>query len=389
MRNRMLSRKTRTILKGGLGLLLLALSACSIVSPMEEVRIGVIAYLEGDYIEGSGQPTVEAARLAVNQVNEAGGVSVNDRRVHVELVIAGIEAGPERAVEAAARLINQEKVVAIVGPQFSGDAIPVARLAEEAGIPMISPMSTNPETTRDKRYVFRVSFIDDFQGRMMARFAYDELGLDRAAVLYDVASPYSSNLAQVFKQVFEELGGQVVAFESYTSDEAEEFDDQLAHIQAAQPRVLYLPNYEVGPQMHQARQMGLDTTIFLGSDGWGIYELSEEYPAAEGSFLTHHWHINNTNEQSRAFVAAYEEAYNNVPGNTSALTYDAFGLLFQAMQSAGGTGPASIQEGLYSMEPYHGVSGVIDYQENGDPVKSVAILQIGRGEVLFYNLVNP
>jgi branched-chain amino acid transport system substrate-binding protein len=356
-----------------------------------ELRIGLVAYLSGEAktVESSGQPTVEAAQLAVQEVNDAGGLDVGRRKYKVVLVIEDIESKPELAVNAAHKLIYQENVVAIVGPQYSRDAIPVARVAEEARLPMLSPMSTNPETTAGKQYVFRVGFVDDFQGRVMARFAREELGAQTTAVLYDVASAYNKGIAELFKQAFEEAGGQVVAFETYTTDNAEDFSQQLARIRESGAKVLFLPNYpqDVALQVQQANQMGVKAAI-IGSDSWTPDSFAD-LPEFEGTFCSRHWHSDIANEQARSFIEAYRQVYDQDPNNTAALTYDAFGLLFQAIQSQGQVDPESIRNGLYNLGPYPGVSGSIEYQDTGDPVKSVVIVQIKDGDVVFYALVNP
>lgn len=354
-----------------------------------ELRVGVIAYLSGEAAEVSGQPTVKAAQLAVQAVNDAGGLDVGGRKYKVVLLIEDVEPKPEMAVAAARKLIYQDDVAVIVGPQYSGDAIPVARVAEEAHIPMISPMSTNPATTAGKRYVFRVGFVDDFQGQLVARFAREQLGAQTAAVLYDVASAYNAGIAQVFKQAFQEAGGQVVAFEIYTSDSADDFGQQLARIRASRAELLFLPNYpqDVTLQVQQAGQMGIDAAI-VGSDSWDP-ALFAALPEFDGTFCSRHWHPDIANEQARAFIAAYRQAFDEDPKNTAALTYDAFGLLFRAIQSQGRTDPESIRNGLYSLGPYTGVSGTIEYRDTGDPVKSAVVVQIKDGEVVFYTLVNP
>ena len=223
-------------------LIILGLIACGPQPTQEtEIRIGVIAPLSGD-IANVGQSTVEAAELAVQKVNDAGGLDVGGRKQKVVLVIEDNQDKAEVAVSAAQKLINQENVVAIVGPQASRNAIPVSNVAENAHIPMVSPWSTNPETTAGKQYVFRVAFIDPFQGRVMARFAIEEFGAQKAGVLYDVASAYNKGIAEIFKQVFEEAGGQVVAFESYTTGE-QDFSRQLENIRDSGAEVLFLPNY--------------------------------------------------------------------------------------------------------------------------------------------------
>jgi branched-chain amino acid transport system substrate-binding protein len=364
----------------------MGLAACQ--PPPQEIKIGVLAILSGEYVQVSGQPTVNAAKLAVQKVNDAGGLDVGGRKYKITLVIEDDANNPETAVAAAKKLINQESIVALVGPQFSKNAIPVADAAEAARIPMISPMSTNPKTTAGKRYVFRGGFIDDFQGQVVARFATQDLGAKKAAVLYDVASDYNRGIAETFKKVFEAAGGQVVAFETYTTGETD-FARQLKNIQGSGAGALFLPNYaeEAIAQAKQARQMGINIPL-LGSDGWDPAKMSP-LSEFEGTFYSGHWDINSTNELSLAFVKAYRQAYAAEPQDTAALTYDAMGLIFHAMQSQGKTDSESIRAGLANTRAYQGVSGTIGYAGTGDPIKSAVIIQIKGGQTTFYKLVNP
>ncbi len=352
-----------------------------------QIRVGVIAPLTGS-IPAVGQSTKNAAELAVKEVNEAGGLDIGGQKMEIVLLIEDDEDKEESAVSAAQKLINQSNVVAIIGPQASRNAIPASTIAENARIPMISPWSTNPETTAGKKYVFRVAFIDPFQGRVMARFAMEELGARKAAVLYDVASAYNKGIAEIFKQVFEEAGGQVVAFETYTTGE-EDFRTQLTAIRDSGADVLFLPNYynEVPLQVRQARKLGVKATI-IGSDSWG--RLSPEDMAdMEGLFFSTHYAPDIASDVAQDFIKKYKAAYGEVPDDVAALTYDAFGMLFQAMKSQGRADPESIRNGLAAISRYEGVTGMMEYKGTGDPVKSAVILQIKDGEFTFYKLASP
>ena len=363
------------------------LHACSLVSK-PEIKIGIIAPLTGEYAETTGQPAVDAAQMAVDEVNEAGGLDVAGERYTISLVVEDNAGNPEKSVSAAQKLINQEGVVAIVGPLFSSNAIPVAEVSEKAGIPMISPTSTNLQTTADKRYVFRATFVDDFQALAMARFALGELGIQEAAVLYDVASAYNQGLAQAFQQAYEAAGGQIVAFESYTTDQNQNFSDQLAAIQASAAAALFLPNYtdDVLLQGQQARAMGIDA-IILGSDSWEGERLSVS-EAFENAFFSGHFCRDMSVPAVRDFSERYEAAYSREPNGLIALTYDSIGLLFAAMQNQGQVSPEVIRDGLYAVD-YKGLTGVIGYEDNGDPIKSVAIWHIEAGDRNCYKMVNP
>ncbi|MEJ2207569.1 MAG: ABC transporter substrate-binding protein [Anaerolineae bacterium] len=363
------------------------LVACGGSQEPQSIKIGVIAPLTGS-IPVAGQSTVNAAQLAVQEINDAGGLSVDGQQLQIELLIEDNEDKKETAVSAAQKLINQAGVAAIVGPQASRNAIPAAAIAESAQVPLISPWSTNPETTAGRQYVFRVAFIDPFQGRVMARFAIEELGAQKAAVLYDVASEYNKGIAEIFQQIFQDAGGEVVAFESYTTGE-QDFSAQLTRIKDSGADVLFLPNYysEIPPQVRQAREIGLDLPI-IGADAWGPLE-AEDRADLEGCYFSTHYAPDIASPVAQAFVSSYEAAYGQVPDDVAALTYDAFGLLSEAIRSQGKADPESIRNGLASIRRYEGVTGVMEFQATGDPVKSAVILKIEGGQFVFYRLAEP
>jgi branched-chain amino acid transport system substrate-binding protein len=354
---------------------------------VSQIKVGVIAPLTGS-IPAVGQSTKNAAELAVKEINDAGGLDVGGQKTEIVLFIEDNEDKEESAVSAAQKLINQNNVVAIIGPQASRNAIPASTIAENARIPMISPWSTNPETTAGKKYVFRVAFIDPFQGRVMARFAIEELEAKKAAVLYDVASAYNKGIAEIFEQVFEEAGGQVVAFEAYTTGE-EDFTTQLTAIRDSGADVLFLPNYynEVPLQVRQAHELGVEATA-IGSDSWGQL-AAEDMAEMEGLFFSTHYASDIASDVAQEFINKYKEAYGEIPDDVAALTYDAFGMLFQAIESQGEADPESIRNGLATMSQYEGVTGMMEYKGTGDPVKSAVILQIRNGKFTFYKLASP
>jgi len=352
-----------------------------------KLRIGLIAPVSGQIAE-VGQASVEAAKLAVQEVNDRGGLIINDEWYRVVLLIEDNQDNAEQSISAALRLINQKNVSAIVGPQASRNAIPAARYAEFANIPMLSPWSTNPETTRHKEWVFRIAYVDTFQGQLMARFAYDKLGFKRAAVLYDVSSEYNRNLAEVFREAFKAQGGRIVAFELYTRD-APDVTEQLRRIKAAEPEVLFLPNYynEVPDQVRQARKLGISAQL-LGSDTWTQIPQAER-GALEGSFFSTHYAVDKADGEALNFRARYRQAYNRDPSDVAALTYDAFGMLFEAAQRSGGVEPEGIRDALKTLDVYEGITGQIDFRDSGDPVKSAVLLEVKDGEFSFSMWIKP
>src|SRR5271157_2312832 len=201
------------------------------------IRIGVIAELTGD-MPAVGESCKKAAEMAVKEINDAGGLEVGDKKYKVDLFVEDNAGKAEQSASAAQKLITQQKVLAIVGPNATRYAIPASEIAESSKVVLITPWSTNPKTTLDaktdkpKKYVFRACFIDPFQGRVLAKFALDNLKTKKAAVLYDVASEYNKGIAEFFKSTYEENGGKIVAFETYTTND-KDFSAQLTKIKKA------------------------------------------------------------------------------------------------------------------------------------------------------------
>lgn len=363
-------------------------SGATLKATDDPIRIGVLTSLSGDDMD-IGQATTDGAALAVQRVNGQQGLLVSGHHHLVELINADTESTPEGAVKAAQGLINQKQVVAIVGPQYSRYAIPVAQLAERAQIPMISPRSSNPKTTEGKQYVFRAIFTDEFQGRVLARFAYNDLDAQRAAVLYDIASPYNRGIAMVFQQVFEDLGGEVTAFEDYTTGTTD-FSSQLQQIHAAQPDVLFLPNYEneIPRQADQARQIGI-TAILLGSDAWGSMQHSDRNQSLEGAYFSDHYAPQADDVNTQDFIRQFQAAYGYQPPAGAAATYDSMGILFQAITQQNSTAADDIRRGIANLGEYQGVTGTLKYEGTGDPSVSVTLLKITNGNAVFYKKIDP
>ena len=353
-----------------------------------EFKIGLICMLSGDYAQ-DGRNMVDAASLAVGEANNRGGVRLREVTTNISLVVEDDRSNPEGAMNAARKLIYQDEVAVLVGPQFSRNAIPVARLAEDEHVVMICPMSTHPDTTAGKSYVFRIPYLDTFQGRVLARLAREKLHCASAAVLFDVAGIYSSTLAQVFKKTFEEGGGEVVALETYTSDDTQDFSEQISRIAEYAPDVLFLPNYanDALLQAQQAREAGIEATL-LGGDGWDMERFSSEQ-AFQGAFATGHWHPEIASAGAVSFFESFRQTFCRVPGDVAATTYDAINLVLLAVKRGTSTDPEVIREQLYNIESFAGVTGTIRYEEVGDPVKGAVVINIEDGEASFYAFVEP
>ncbi|HZM21630.1 MAG TPA: ABC transporter substrate-binding protein [Anaerolineales bacterium] len=371
----------------------MALSACQPAAPTT-IKVGLNVELTGS-IPVVGESSRNAAELAVKEVNEAGGLDVGGTKYTIELLVEDNEDKAESAAAVAQKLATSG-VLAMIGPNASRNAIPASVVAESSQMPMISPWSTNPKTTKvgdtdeAKKYVFRAAFIDDFQGVVAARFAKDELKTTAPAVLYDVASEYNKGIAEVYKKALEESGVQVVAFETYTTGD-KDFSAQLTKIKEAGADSLFLPNYysEVPLQVQQAHKVGFSGAI-LGSDSWGNIELMTLCGSeCDGYYFTTHYAPDIATPKAQAFIQAYEAAYSKTPDDVAALTYDSFGLLFQAIQTAGKLDRQAVRDALASITSFEGVTGNMQFKGTGDPVKSAVILQVKEGKFVYFMNAAP
>lgn len=359
-------------------------------SAPSEIKIGLSAPMTGD-ISQIGQSSKNAAEMAAEELNSAGGLKVGDKKIPVKVIVGDDENKPESAANVFQKLINQDKVIGIIGPPTSKCANAGAPIAESAGTPMISSWATNVNVTKGKSFVFRACFIDPFQGKVNALFAINTLKAKKAAVLYDVASDYNKGLAEVFRDEFTKAGGQIVAFESYQTKDTD-FKSQLTNIKAAGPDVVFLPNYynEIALQLQQAKQLGLNAK-FLGGDAWDspdLFKLAGN-DLLEGTYFSNHYATDADVPELQDFIKKYKAKYNNVPDATAALTYDAIKIMFQAIEKAGSTDKKAVKDAIAATKGFKGVTGVISYNGSGDPVKSAVMIKITGGKYKYAGTVNP
>jgi branched-chain amino acid transport system substrate-binding protein len=368
-------------------------AACRPAAPTT-IKIGLNVELTGS-IPVVGESSRNAAELAVKEVNDAGGLEVGGTKYLIELITEDNEDRADSAAAVAQQLASGG-VLAMIGPNASRNAIPASVVAESSMMPMISPWSTNAKTTlveqtgQPKKYVFRACFIDDFQGVVIAKFALDKLKTTKPAVLYDVGSEANVGQAAVYKKTMEESGVQLVAYETYTTGD-KDFSSQLTKIKDSGADSLFLPNYytEVPMQVQQAHKVGYDGVI-LGSDAWGNIELTELCgDACEGYYFTTHYAPDIATPEAQAFIQAYTAAYNKTPDDVAALSYDAFGLLFQAIQSAGKLDRQAVRDALASITAFEGVTGTMQFKGTGDPIKTAVVLQIQGGKFVYFATAGP
>ncbi len=352
----------------------------------EIVKIGLIATLSGGD-PPEGMEMNRAAEMAVEEINRSGGIPRGKETIPVELIKADDKGTPEDSMEAARNVIYKHDVVAFVGPQFSSNAIPVASLADEAGVVMFAPMSTNVKTTKGKEYVYRIPFTDSSQAKAMARFALNDLNLNTFAVLYNISDEYSKGLAENFMRFIEMNGGSIVSEKTYTYDTSQDFTSQLQEIKKSRPEAVYLPNFtvDVQKQVPAAKNLEIDA-VFLGGDGWSEEQFSG-MAEFEGTYLTCHWHPNVANEIARQISKVYREKYDKMPDDVFLNTYDAYRFIFKAVEQAEKLTPESIKNEIDSIHSFNGATGQFHYRNGGDPEKKVIVVKISSGTSQLFKIV--
>ncbi len=362
------------------------------------IKIGINAPMTGD-IPKVGEGTKFAAEMWLEDINKAGGLEVGGKKYPVKLVIEDNESKAESAVKANTKMITDDEVLIIIGPQASSQAIPAGDVANNWKTPMISPWSTNPNTTKDRPYVFRACFLDPFQGKVMANFVKNEFGFKKAAVLYDVASDYPKGLAEEFKKNWERINGpgSVVAFESFTTKDTD-FSSQLTKIKNSGAQFLFTPQYynEVALIVQQARDLGFKGPI-VGSDSWGSAETVKLCgKACYGAFFSTHYAAAGAKGATKAFIDRYKKEHGYVPDDVGALTWDAIHIAQDAIQSCGKiTGNIEkdrkcVRDALAKIKNFHGITGNMNFTENGDPIKCAVVVKINdQGQFQFYKSVCP
>ncbi len=375
----------------------LVFTACGPEAP-KTIKIGINAPLTGETSK-VGEGTKFAAQMWLADINAASGLEIGGKKYQIELVIEDNESKVDSAVKANTKMITEDEVLVIVGPQYSRQAIPSGEVANNYKTPMISPWSTNPKTTKERPYVFRGCFLDPFQGPVVANFIKEEFGFKRAAVLYDVDKDYSKGIAEFFKKAWEDLYGldSVVAFESFNTKDAD-FRSQLTKILNSGAEVLFTPQYynEVALIVQQAHQLGWDKPI-VGSDRWGSVETVNLCGKdCYGLFFSTHYAAVGAKGATKAFIDLYKQKHGYVPDDVGALTWDSMRIVQEAIQSCGKiTGDLKqdrqcVRDAMARIKEFEGITGKMTFTEEGDPVKCAVIVKISdQGEFEFYKFVCP
>ncbi len=352
-------------------------------SRKDTIRIGVFLPMTGG-VAAYGQMEWAGIKTARDMMPGALGREV-------ELFLVDEKSDRIEAANAVDRLISKNKVHAIIGSSTSSNTMAGAAIAEKAGIPLVSPTATDPRLTQNKKYIFRVCFVDTFQGEMAAKYAYDQLKARTAALLIDVAQDACVNLANEFKKNFTRRGGRIVQT-TYCQSGDQDFTAQLSAIKSAKPDIVYLPNYYTEDALicKQAAEIGLRTTI-VSSDGAQAPELiTIGGKSVEGFILTGHFEKNAVRSRlGKDFLRRYAKATGTEVGSYEALGADAYFILINAMERAKSTDGPKVRAALASTRGFEGVSGTIRLGENGNAVKGLVVLQVKNGRFTYLGTVNP
>lgn len=350
------------------------------------IKIGVFEPMTGANASG-GQMTVEGIKLANEKFPEVLGKKV-------ELIIADNKSEKVDAANAASKLIEKDKVVAIIGSYGSSLSMAAGDIVKNAKVPAVGCSPTNPLVTLNNDYYFRVCFIDPFQGTVMANYAFKELGAKKAAIIQDVQNDYSVGLSKFFVDAFTELTGDpnsIVATTSYNAGD-QDFSAQLTNIRSLNPDVIFAPGNhgESALLIKQARDLGMNLPI-LGGDTWESPEfLSIGGDAVEGAVFSSHFTAEApVTETSKTFLAEYKEKYKQDANAFAALGYDAYLVILDAIEKANSTDSVKIRDEIAKTSGFVGATGNITLDENGDAVKSAVINRVENGKFVYLTTVEP
>lgn len=346
----------------------------------ETIKIGGLAPLTGN-VSQYGIAVDNAIKLAVADINAAGGVLGKQ----IEYICEDEKGDPSEAVNAYNKLVNSDNVVAIVGDVTSTPTLAVAQKSVDDNIPLITASATAEDVTRAGENVFRVCFIDPYQGKLMANYAAKKLGAKTAAIIYDNGDAYSTGIADAFEAAATELGMTITAKEGYQTG-TPDFNSQLTKIKEGNPDVLMVPVYynDVALIAVQAKELGLTSTL-LGADGWdGVLGKidSSNVDAVKGAYFCSQYSAESTDENLQAFLKTYKETYGIDANMFAVLGYDAMGILAAAIEKAGSTDSDAIIDAL-AQTNYTGLTGTTTFDENRDPVRSAIITTIEDGAYKF------
>jgi branched-chain amino acid transport system substrate-binding protein len=333
-----------------------------------------------------GQSTKKGVEMAADEINKAGGI--NGRQI--QILSEDDEGRPEKAATVVTKLIDQDRVIALLGEVASGNTLAAAPKAQAAHVPMISPSSTNPAVTQVGDYISRVCFIDPFQGEVMAKFAANTLKAKKAAIMLDFNSPYSRGLTEFFEAGFTKLGGQVVNKQSYTQGDRD-YKGQLTAIRSTNPDVIYVPGYygEVGVIAKQAQQLDIKAPL-LGGDGWDATQLWDlGGNALNGDFISNHYSVDDPSPAIQKFVADFKTRFGIAPDALAALGYDAMKVLGDAIKRAGTTEGPQLRDAINQTKSFPGVTGTITIDAQRNAQKPAVVLKLQDRKYIYQETIYP
>lgn len=332
-----------------------------------------------------GKSTDNGIRMALKERNAAGGV----KGKQIAIKTYDNQGKQQESVTAVTRLIQQDKAVAILGEVASSRSLAGGPVCQRLGVPMVSPSSTNPDVTLLGDMIFRVCFIDPFQGYVGAKFAYENLEYRRGAALFNRAQAYSEGLKNNFVQSFKKFGGEIVAEQAF-NDGDNDFSAQLTAIREAKPDFIYVPGYytEVVNIARQARRLGL-TVPLIGGDGWDSEELKNAGDSLNGCYFSNHYSHEDQSPIVQDFIKKYQSEFGKIPDGLAALGYDAAHILFDAMERADSLSGKDLAAALAATADYRGVTGTITIDANRNPTKDAVMLEVVNGETKYAATIKP
>lgn len=345
----------------------------------DKIVIGEFASMTGQTAT-FGQSVHAGTVLAIEEINQAGGVLGKQ----IDLRSEDDQSKTEDATAAVQKLINRDKVIALLGEVASSRSKAGGPIAQAGKIPMISPASTNEEVTKIGDYIFRICFIDPFQGNALASFSMKSLGAKRAAILMDVKQDYSIGLANSFRETFRKSGGDIASEQSYSTGD-KDFRSALTSIRATNPDVIFVPGYysEVGLIVQQARELGI-TVPLLGGDGWDSEELTKgKEKEFNNTFFSNHFSTEDPDAAVQNFVKKFRDKNKSEPDAMAALGYDAARILVDAIKRAGTTDAAKLRDAIAATKEFAGVTGKITINAERNAEKPITILKIVDGKYHF------
>ena len=371
----------------GLGLLTCGCNPPGNPAASSEILIGHYGSLSGPEAT-FGESTDNGIKLAVDELNAAGGIGGKK----VRLITYDDKGDAREAGTAVTRLVTKDRVSAVIGEVASGLSLAGAPVCQENGVVMVSPSSTNPKVTKVGDKIFRVCFIDPFQGSVCAKFAREHAGLkaSKAAILTDQSSPYSVGLQDEFEKAFTAAGGTIVTKQTYQAGD-QDYSAQLTAIRGAEPEVLFVPGYytDVGNIALQARKLELKMPL-LGGDGWDSVKLGEIAGSAiDGSFYSNHYSQEDPNPKVQEFIKKYQERHKQKPDGLAALGYDAARILFQAMGQAKSLSGDDLAAELAKTKDFDGVTGKISIDQDRNAVKPAVMLELKNGKPTYLSTIQP